>query len=71
MLRVAYYPGMGEGTKGKQKRRWLRWVVWIALTLVVVLSGYVGYVAIRAAQPATLPAPTGPYQVGRTIVEWR
>lgn len=70
MLRVAYYAGMGEGTKGKQERRWPRWVVWIALTLVVAVGGYVGYVAIRAAQPVTLPAPTGPYQVGRTILEW-
>ncbi len=70
MLRVAYYAGMGEGTRGKQKRRWPRWVGWIALTLVVVLGGYVGYVAIRAAQPVTLPAPTGPYPVGRSIVDW-
>lgn len=70
MLRVAYYPGMGEDTSAKQKRRWPRWVRRIALTFVVVLGGYVGYVAIRAAQPVTLPAPGGPYQVGRSIVEW-
>ena len=40
------------------------------LVLVVLLGGYVGYVAIRAAQPVTLPAPTGTYPVGRTIVDW-
>lgn len=37
--------------------------------LVVALGGYVGYAAIRAAQPVTLPALTGPYPVGRTIVD--
>lgn len=40
------------------------------LVLVVALGGYVGYVAIRAAQPVNLPTPTGPYPVGRIIVEW-
>lgn len=48
----------------------MRRVLWIALVLVVVLSGYTGYVAIRAAQPVTLPGPTGSYKIGRTLVEW-
>ena len=61
---------MAERAGGKQKRRWLRWVLWIALAVVVLPSSYLGYVAIRAVQPVTLPAPTGPHQVGRTIVEW-
>lgn len=42
----------------------------LVLVAVVVIGGYVGYVAIRSAQPVTLPAPTGPYPVGRTTVEW-
>jgi len=67
---VPYDQGMGEGARGKQKRRWVRWVLWIGLVLVVALSGYTGYVASRAAQPVTLPSPTGPYKVGRTLVEW-
>ncbi|WP_051124666.1 alpha/beta hydrolase family protein [Amycolatopsis benzoatilytica] len=61
---------MGEDATGKRRRRWPRWVLWIGLALVLVLGGSVGYFAIRAAQPVTLPAPTGPYQVGRTILEW-
>lgn len=40
------------------------------LVLVVGLGGYVGYATIRSAQPVTLPAPTGAYPVGRTIVDW-
>ncbi|WP_334028892.1 hypothetical protein [Nocardia terpenica] len=43
-----------------------------AFLAVVVLAtaGYLGYVAARRSQPVTLPTPTGPYQVGRTIFEW-
>ncbi|EOD64005.1 hypothetical protein H480_34075 [Amycolatopsis vancoresmycina DSM 44592] len=42
------------------------------LVVAVVLAGgcYVGYAAVRAARPVTLPAPAGPYPVGRTIAEW-
>lgn len=38
--------------------------------IVLAMGGYVGYAAIRARQPVTLPTPTGPYPVGRSIVEW-
>lgn len=55
---------------GARKRRWVRWVLVAALVLVVALGGYAGYVAVRAAQPVTLPVPTGSYQVGRTIADW-
>jgi predicted dienelactone hydrolase len=51
-------------------RRWLRNLLVLALVAVLAGAGYVGYVAIRAAQPITLPAPTGPYPVGRATVEW-
>jgi predicted dienelactone hydrolase len=52
------------------QRRWPRRVLTALLVLVVLLGGYVGYVAVRAAQPVTLPTETGPYPVGRTIVDW-
>ncbi|WP_328617129.1 alpha/beta hydrolase [Amycolatopsis sp. NBC_00355] len=50
--------------------RTLRILLVVALLIVVGLGAYVGYAAIRAAQPVTLPAPTGPHPVGRTITEW-
>jgi dienelactone hydrolase len=40
-----------------------------ALVVVAGTGAYVGYAAIRAERPVTLPAPTGPYPVGRTITE--
>lgn len=51
-------------------RRWLRYLLVLALAVVLAAGGYVAYVAIRSAQPVTLPAPTGPYPVGRATVEW-
>ncbi|MDP5227496.1 MULTISPECIES: hypothetical protein [Arthrobacter] len=61
---------MAEGTGGRLKRRWVRWVLWTALACLVLSGGYAGYVAIRAAQPVTLPVPSGSFQVGRSLVEW-
>jgi len=51
-------------------RRALKTFLVLALTLVVAVGGYVGYVAVRSAQPVTLPAPTGASPVGRTTAEW-
>ena len=54
----------------RPRRRALRILLAAGLVVVLAIGGYVGYAAIRAAQPVTLPAPTGPYRVGRTITEW-
>lgn len=37
---------------------------------MVCLGCYVAYAAVRATRPVSLPAPTGPHPVGRTITEW-
>lgn len=66
-----YYRGVDHVEPPRRTgRRLLRILLVAVLLLVVALGGYVGYVAIRAAQPVTLPAPTGPHPIGRTIVEW-
>jgi dienelactone hydrolase len=64
-----YYGAVRNGL-----RIWLRRIAGgiLALVLVVVLAAvtYVGTVAVRHAQPVTLPAPTGRYPVGRTGFDW-
>jgi predicted dienelactone hydrolase len=57
-----------------------RWRAWasgtlrtfgvFALAVAVLSGGYVALAAVRRAQPLTLPAPTGPYHVGRTAFDW-
>ncbi len=42
----------------------------LALAVTVVAGGYVGYAAVQHDQPVELPAPSGPYPVGRTAFEW-
>lgn len=43
----------------------------VVISALTLASGaYVGYAAIRHARPVTLPAPTGPYRVGRTTFDW-
>lgn len=51
-------------------RRLARAVLALVLVVVIATGGYLGYAAVRHAQPVTLPPPTGPYPVGRTMVEW-
>lgn len=48
----------------------MRILLGAVLALLVGIGGYVGYAAIRAVQPVSLPAPTGPSPVGRVITEW-
>src|SRR5215469_14586976 len=56
------------------RRTWLRRTFRILAVIVAVVllasGGYVGYVAIRRAQTVTLPAPTGPYPIGRLQFDW-
>lgn len=70
-----YYLGVNEAksgtrTRGRRLRRVIRIPLIVLLVLGVAFGGYAGYAAIRAAQPITLPAPTGPHPVGRTTVDW-
>lgn len=51
-------------------RRWLRTLLVLTPAVVLAVGGYLAYVATRSAQPITLPAPTGRYPVGRTMVDW-
>ncbi|WP_249227783.1 alpha/beta hydrolase [Kutzneria sp. CA-103260] len=51
-------------------KRWLRTLLVLALVVVLAIGGYVAYVAIRSAQPVTLPAPTGVYPIGRVTADW-
>jgi predicted dienelactone hydrolase len=51
-------------------RRALNTIVALVLTVMVGSAGYVGAAAVLHAQPVTLPAPSGPYRVGRTAFDW-
>lgn len=42
----------------------------VTFVLLVLLVGYLGLVAVRRAAPVVLPAPAGPYQVGRMTYDW-
>lgn len=37
---------------------------------VVGVLGTLGYASAQSGQPVTLPAPTGPYRVGRALYDW-
>lgn len=56
------------GRRGR--RRLLVTALSLALALLVAGTGYVGLVAVRRGQPLVLPAPPGPYRVGRTGYDW-
>jgi predicted dienelactone hydrolase len=65
--------GVGVSAERRRRlrlRRILAGVAVFVLVIVTVTGGYVGYIALRQAQPVTLPAPTGPYPVGRTMFDW-
>lgn len=51
-------------------RRTIRSFAATAAALVLASAGYVVATATLHAQPVTLPAPTGPYPVGRAMFDW-
>ncbi|HEY3506384.1 MAG TPA: hypothetical protein VGN37_26790 [Actinocatenispora sp.] len=55
----------------RRRRRWpARALLAVPLALVLVPVGTVGYLGVRHVLPRELPAPTGPYRVGRTAHDW-
>jgi dienelactone hydrolase len=54
----------------KWLRRGLLGLAALISVFLLVLLAMFGYLQIESRQTVTLPAPTGPYQVGRTIYEW-
>lgn len=56
---------------GRRRARRLFTGLGIAVpAIVVVIGGYLGYVAVRRSLPVALPAPGGPYHVGRVTADW-
>ena len=48
----------------------LKWAGTAFLSLVVLAAALIAYLNIAHDQPLVLPAPTGPYGVGRTEYDW-
>lgn len=54
----------------RRRRRLAKALVAVPLALVLAFVGTVGYLSVRHVLPRSLPAPTGPYRVGRTAFDW-
>jgi predicted dienelactone hydrolase len=48
----------------------LRWLVGLVASVALVIGALVAYGSIQGRRPVTLPQPTGPYSVGRTMMDW-
>jgi hypothetical protein len=55
---------------GATWRRTRRLILWPAVLVVAAAGGYLATVGIARERPRTLPAPTGPYLVGREQRQW-
>ncbi|WP_211268840.1 alpha/beta hydrolase family protein [Actinoplanes subtropicus] len=55
----------------RRRRHWLtKTLLALPLALLLTIVGTVCYLGVRHSQPLALPAPTGPYRVGRTTFDW-
>jgi hypothetical protein len=52
------------------RRRVIRGLAALVAGVLLVAGGYVSYAAVRHARTVVLPVAAGPYQAGRTAVEW-
>ena len=54
----------------RRRRRLAKALIAVPLVLVLAVVCTVGYLGVRHVLPRSLPAPTGPYRVGRTAFDW-
>ncbi|WP_207786202.1 alpha/beta hydrolase family protein, partial [Micromonospora globispora] len=54
----------------RRRRRLAKALVAVPLALVLAIVGTVAYLGVRHVLLRQLPAPTGPYRVGRTAFDW-
>lgn len=55
----------------RRRRRWpAKALLSVPLAIVLAVVGTVGYLGVRHVLPRSLPAPTGPYRVGRVAFDW-
>lgn len=59
---------MTDARAARPRRRVLRGAGVVGLVMVLLLVGYVVVVGVLRSRTLTLPAPSGPFAVGRTIV---
>jgi dienelactone hydrolase len=67
---LAYAVSSMFGGRPTGRRRMLRVMAVFVLAVVTLSGAYLALVAVRHAQPAAWPAPTGSYRVGRAAFEW-
>ena len=54
----------------RRRRPLVKALVAVPLVVVLAATGTVAYLGVRHLLPRRLPAPTGPYRVGRTAYDW-
>lgn len=54
----------------RRRRRLAKALLAVPLVVVLAAVGTVAYLGVRHLQPRELPAPTGPYGVGRAAYDW-
>lgn len=54
----------------RRRRRLAKGLVAVPLVVLLAATGTVAYLGVRHLLPRQLPAPTGPYRVGRTAYDW-
>jgi dienelactone hydrolase len=54
----------------RRRRRTAKALLAVPLAAVLLVAGTVAYLGVRHVLPRQLPAPTGPYRVGRAAYDW-
>lgn len=66
-----FVPGTPSAAARRRTHRLLRGVAAVAAGGVLGIGALLGALRLEHEAPLTLPNPTGPYAVGRAVVDWR